>query len=383
MPNNGSNISARCSLYIEKLSKNRRKVYSVLTILLSSLGYMYFLLFPVTFIVSICLLVDLIQGVKSVSDWIWVGLASFIAAISVYVCFYSFKITFQQVQGLKISMNVAPGLCDVIQEVRSHYRRPLIEHIVITDQYEIRLECIPRMGVPILFSNTLVIGLPLLQSLSPDEFRCELSRCIGRHSGMVPGLTSFIYRSRNLWRVYRQTLEKDTRPDFLLLRLFFVPYSRLIDLIAIPAVRQDELIADTCAMDFVDENIMLDTLKSESIARAFLKLHYWTSVRSMAIRDPGTKIRPFAKLEKVLETLSTLESRKKWLNYAYNEERLPGETMPVLRERMEGIGHVKIRSIPGPEASAAKKYLGENKEQIVDIIDKLWCTTTLARGLKE
>lgn len=376
-------LSTRLMLWVEGLSKKRHQTYLFMAYILAALGYVYFLIFPVAAIIALYWLVELIQSSNSVQDWIWVGSVSFIASVCIYQCFNSFKINFSKVQGIKISETLTPGLCEVIKEIQTHYRRSLINSVVITDQFEIRLEYTPISGVPVLFSKALVIGLPMLQTLSPEEFRCEVARCIGQHSGFIPRLTLFIYKSRALWRLYSDSLLKSNKSVLIPFRWFFVPYSHILDLVAIPALRDEVFIADASAMDYMNENEVLDTLKSESISRTFLELHYWSSVRSMVIKNQKAQIRPFAKLEKVLRSVSTLESRKKWLNYAYVADQHTGDTLPALKDRMEDIGHTKIRSVPMHTISAAEKYLGKNMDQIISIIDKLWRTTTLSAWIKE
>ncbi|WP_455216638.1 hypothetical protein [Kaarinaea lacus] len=308
---------------------------------------------------------------------------SFIAALSIYVTYYLLRLKIPQVTGLRLSKNLVPQLFDTVEEVRAHYGRPSIRDIVVTEKYEIRIERIPLKGLPVFFSNTLVIGLPLLQMLTPGEFRCELSRRIGQYSGIFPRKTLFIARASSLWHLYAESLKKHPNRIVRLSGWLFGLYSRLMGMTAIPASRMEELVADSCAMDFMNENEVLDTLKSESISRAFLELHYWPSVHSMAIENTKIQIRPFAKLDKLIKGISTKESRKKWLGYAFEACQLPGDEMPVLRKRMEGIGHMKIRSIPVPGDSAADKYLEGNKNKVVTVIDKLWCSTTLKSWLKD
>jgi hypothetical protein len=103
----------------------------------------------------------------------------------------------------------------------------------------------------------------------------------------------------------------------------------------------------------------------------------------MVMKQPNMCIRPFANIEKVIRSDTMQESRKKMLNGAYLAGQVPGETMPDFRQRMEHMGHSKIRSIPVLGMNAAEKYLGDTKKNIIPIIDKLWQSTTLATWVRE
>lgn len=368
---------------IEKLSDNRNRLYLLLAAILASLGYASLLLLPLSAFVSIYLLPGVVQGVGSPQDWAWVGLLVSLAGVCTYLCLCIYRLKFPPVRGLPLTREMAPGLFDSIKEVRAHFGRPTIEHVVITDQFEIRIESIPKSGVPFRFSNTLVIGLPLLQSLTPDELRCELSRCIGQHSGIIPRMTFFITRSCLLWNQYSDALKNSGNRLLRVLMFYMASYSRLVALVSIPAQRLEEFVADSCAMDYTNEGEVLNTLISASIARMYLESRYWPSVRNMVTRNHGEKIMPFAGVEKVMRKFAAREIRKKWLGYAYHAERRTGDTMPVLKERMEGIGHTKVRSIPIHTVSAADEYFGVFKNRIISIVDKQWCSTTLHQWVKE
>jgi hypothetical protein len=287
------------------------------------------------------------------------------------------------VKGLKLTKEMTPDLYEVISEVRSHYKRPAIKNVVLTEKFECRIESIPRLGIPIASFNTLVIGLPILQTLSPEEFRCELSRCIGQHSKIIPSLTLFIHKSHYLWAMYNESLSKYKKFGTSPLRWFFKYYSRLYRLIASPAIRMEELEADLFALEYINETEVFNALKSKAISETFLNTHYWPGVRDMVMKHPNIAIKPFANLEKSVRSEAAQENRKKWLSEACSANQVPGGLVPSFRQRMQHMGHGKIRAIPVLGMNSAEKYLGDTRKNITPIIDKLWRSTTLTHWVKE
>ena len=368
---------------VEKLAKNYQRIYLVFVVAAAVTGYAYLLFSPAVVLTAFYFLHELIPGVQSNQGWVEIGVTSFVAILFMYASVRTVQLRFSHVKGLKLTKEMTPDLFDVIAEVRSHFKRPAIKNVVITEKFECRIESVPRLGIPMASFNTLVIGLPMMQVLSPEEFRCELSRCIGQNSRAIPSLTLFVYKSHNLWSMYNESLSKYKKFGTSPLRWFFKTYSRLFEIIAAPAIRMEELEADLFALEYINEDEVFEALKSEAISRTLLKTHYWPHVRNMVMKNPNVAIKPFANLEKSVRSDAMQDNRKKWLNDAYITGQFPGDLMPSFRQRMECIGHLKIRTIPVLGMNSAEKYLGDTRKNIIPIIDKLWRSTTLSHWVRE
>lgn len=376
-------LGSRLILPVEKLAKKHQRAYLSFAVAAAVAGYGYLLFSPVVVLTSFYFLHELIPYVQSTQDWVEIGVISFIAILFMYASVRTVQLKFSHVKGLKLTKEMTPDLFNVIAEVRSHFKRPAIKNVVITEKFECRIESVPRLGIPIASFNTLVIGLPLMQTLSPEEFKCELSRCIGQHSKVIPSLTLFVYKSHNLWAMYNDSLKKYKKFGTSPLRWFFKTYSRLFEIIAAPAIRMEELEADLFALEYINEREVFDALKSEAISRTLLNTHYWPNVRSMVMKHPNIAIKPFANLENSVRSETLQNNRKKWLSEAYLTGQFPGDLTPSFRQRMEYIGHSKIRTIPILGMNSAEKYLGDTRKNIIPIIDKLWRSTTLSQWVKE
>ncbi len=376
-------LRSQSVFYIEKLAKQHQHFYLTIAVFAAIAGYAYLLFPPAVVLTAFYFLHELIPAVQSNQDWVEIGIIGFIAILFMYASVRTVQLKFSHVKGLKLTKEMTPDLFDVITEVRSHFKRPAIKNVVITEKFECRIESVPRLGIPVASYNTLVIGLPMMQTLSPEEFRCELSRCIGQNSKIIPSLTLFVYKSHNLWAMYNESLSKYKKFGTSPLRWFFKTYSRLFEIIAAPAIRMEELEADLFALEYINEDEVFEALKSEAISRILLKTHYWPNVRKMVMKHPNIAIKPFANLENSVRTEALQNNRKKWLSEAYLTGQLSGDLMPSFRQRMEYIGHAKMRSISVLGMNSAEKYLGDTRKNIIPIIDKLWRSTTLSHWVRE
>lgn len=368
---------------VEKLSEKNQRAYLVIAFAVSIAGYAYLLFSPAVVLTAFYFLHELIPNANNNQDWVEIGIISLFAILFMYASIRTVQLKFKHVKGLKLTKEMAPDLFELISEVRSHFKRPAIKNVLITEKFECRIESVPRLGIPVASYNTLIIGLPMMQTLSPEEFRFEISRCIGQHSKAIPGITLFIYKSRNLWAMYNESLSKYKKFGTSPLRWFFKTYSRLFEIISAPAIRMEELEADLFALEYLNEDEVFEALKSEAISRTLLKTYYWPNVRKMVMKHPNIAIKPFANLEKSVRSEAAQNNRKKWLSEAYIAGQLPGDLSPSFRQRMAYIGHAKIRTIPSLGMNSAEKYLGDTRKNIIPIVDKLWRSTTLTHWVKE
>ena len=204
-----SELGSGLIFYIEKLAKYGQRTYLLIAVIAAVTGYAYLLLSPAAVLTSFYFLHEMIPAVKTSQDWVPIGLICLTAILFMYTSVRTVQLKFSHVKGLKLTEEMTPDLYEVISEIRSHFKRTPIKNIVLTEKFECRIESVPRLGIPIASFNTLVIGLPLLQTMSPEDFRCELSRCIGQHSKIIPSFTLFVFKSDNLWDKFNESLDKN------------------------------------------------------------------------------------------------------------------------------------------------------------------------------
>ena len=253
MSHNPDNLSSRLAFRAENFAEKHQRLYLYLLVFFSLAGFAYLLLWPFLAITTSYIVVNLFLADGINQNWISTGLITSLLLLSVSLSVQIFRIKYKKINGLKLTRKSVPELFKVVADVRSYYKRPKIHNIVLTDAFELRIEGTPGHWLPLFMSNTLVIGLPLLQTMTVEGFRCELSRCIGQHSKIIPRQSYFIMRMEKIWDLYNDSLIKNSKYCKTPLHWFFSVYSRLFSSISIPAIRIEELNADSSALDYINE----------------------------------------------------------------------------------------------------------------------------------
>jgi len=377
---------SRMEMRVNAFSERYPRGYLCAALVLMLPGYFFLFLFPWLTFEGISVLLEELPNIQATEHWLmeyWLAVEIWVV-ILLFCLFFSlqiFQLHFPRVQGLTISGEVAPALCSLIAGVSRCTKRPAIRNIVLTDQYELRIEATPRSGFPLLMSNTLVVGMPMLQMLSEAQFRGEVMRRFGQYASGRFRPTHWIYRTRLLWCKYRDTLQKRKRIGEIPLRWFFSFYAPLFSGFTLPAARKDELAADSAVLEWLHDRDYFETVKSSAIAVVFLEACFWQKVYQLLRKNSRIKkdtLKPFEKLEQVSGHLKSKAFRQKCLQKAFVEDQDLSRTSPVLRVRMDNIGQSTFRGVPVVEKTAAAACLGNARKNYVSIIDKLWCSTTFA-----
>src|SRR5260370_20353292 len=94
----------------------------------------------------------------------------------------------------------APGLIALVQMLTTRLRTPRLHRILVTTADNVGIGQRPRLGPFGWYRNSLALGLPVLQALSPDEFPAVLAHELGHLSRQHGRFGSWIFRIRVLWQ---------------------------------------------------------------------------------------------------------------------------------------------------------------------------------------
>jgi len=380
---------SRMRLRVNTFSERYPRGYLCIALVLMLPGYFFLFLFPWLVFEGVSVLLQELPNIKASEHWLmeyWfvVDIQVVILLFCLFFSLQIFQLHFPRVQGLKISRELSPALYSLVAGVRKHTKRPAIRNVVLTDQYELRIETTPRSGFPLLTVNTLVVGMPMLQTLSEAQFRGEVMHRLGQYASGRFRPTHWIYRTRLLWCKYQDALQKRKHIGEFPLRWFFSFYAPLFAGFTIPAARKDELAADGTVLEWLNDRDYFETVKSSTIAEVFLETCFWRKVYQLLRENSritshikNDTLNPFEKLEHISGHLKSKAFRGKCLQRAFAENQNIFKIGPVLRARMDNIGQSKLRDVPIVEKTAAAACLGNARKNYVSIIDKLWRSTTL------
>lgn len=353
---------------------NRFPYLAILVGVLAALpGYLVLFGFPVIALLLMLQLPEQFSETITPSDWALLSASLSAIPLCGWLMWHIVQTRFKQPRGLVLEYDMAPVLFALISELETTFSRSRVHRIVLRGNFDIRLIRTPRFGLPFYTDNTLVIGLPLLLSLSPVHFKTLLVRRIGQTGGRNNYLSGWLTQLRNTWPQYRDNYAKTQSIPAIILYAFFKIYIPIYRYLSFFAARQDELEADRYALNIVGDQEMGEAISQELVTRYFLKKKYWPQV-SMLVRDQKDLIIfPFRKMSRMVHGQLNMDSAKRWLATAMNEPSNFTHPLPPLQLRLENIGH-QSASEPTPlRKVAAAEYL-ETKTllQLVEKFDNRW-----------
>jgi hypothetical protein len=349
---------------LETLAESRPRAYLLVTMTLAAIGYAWLLLFPWLVLTGVSSAYEAVTAGPHV-DWsrllIWMVVATGAALVTYHLA--SFRPTLPA--GAMLDRKKVPALFVLINELRQQYHAPWIDRVMISGEFELRIVKTPYCGLPLWSTRTLMIGLPLAQSLSPTQFRCELARRLGQDSRRHNPLVNWLAQLRWLWPLYTNGT-KDGGPGFQPIRWFFKVFAPLYARVSLPVARLDELAADSCAMETCSDEEVLDTITTEAVCHRFIIEKYWPTYQRLTARVREVLPKPHAGMAAVLRTGLQGEKYQEWLMVAINRESRLDESMPSLRQRVDNIGHRKpaTNGLGLAAESAVTVYFGPAGEEL-------------------
>jgi hypothetical protein len=349
---------------LEDFAETHHRGYLLLVTAAALAGYGWLLLFPWLVLAGVSGGYEALTGQPAIA-WNPLLIWSFVAAGSALVTYRMARFRPALPAGIALDRNKVPALSELISELGRHFRRPGIDRVVITGAFELEIVKTPCWVLPMWSVNTLVIGLPLIQSLSAAQFRCALARRLGQFSKRYNPLGNWLYQLRRIWPQYATAVAD---PGFQPVAWFFSVFAPLYERVSLPAARLDELAADGYAMEVCSDEEVLDAITIEAVCRLYLEEKYWPVYRRLSATVRQAMPKPHTGMASVLRAGLRGERGQQWLMKAMAWEPLPNDPMPSLARRVDNIGYLNTRMGEMVTVSAAVVYLGTAVEALDEVL---------------
>ena len=358
------------------------RLYLGVVTLCALLGYIFVLLFPLLMLISLANIYEVFRESEPFA-WQSALIWSSVLILSGVIIYRCTLLKLSPPAGLTINEDKAPELFNKLRELHIRFKRPEIRRIVITGNYELDIIKTPRWILPVWSTNTMVIGLPVMQSLSPKQFDCMVARRIGQFSKRDNLLTNWLYQLRPIWQQCRAACNKQKAPGIEPLKLFLAIYAPFYASVSAHVARMDELNADTYAMQLYNDEEVLEMITADSVCRWYIKNRYWPAVYKVAAFETKSPPRPHSKMAAAVRTNLKGEKLKSLLAGSMNINSRWTDKTPSLVSRVKNIGHEKPYPLePGGE-TAAEHYLGASINGAIDLVDKLWMKALLEKRKRQ
>lgn len=273
--------------------------------------------------------------------------------------------------GRRIVKREAPALFEMINDLRRRLRAPSFHRVLITDEFNACVVQTPRLGVFGWHRNYLIIGLPLMKSLTVEQFRAVMAHEFGHLAGGHGRVSNWIYRLRLSWYRLMDSLTADGRFGTFLFRRFFKWYVPYFTACSFPLARANEYEADAAAGRLTSPEAIAQALTAVEVVGSYLHERYWTDIHRSAENLPQPAFAPYSRLADQLSVDMETAPTQHWLDHALDRKTTSGDTHPSLSDRLSALKQTPQLRLPSRE-NRADLLLGAVLEPITSELDCRW-----------
>ena len=355
-----------------RLNEKLPRVGFGLGIFIALFGILFLLMFPFLFLTLPSELYNTVIHAKELKDWIDAIIQFVLIGVGGAFSWAIYNLKFSVPTGLDVTEEKFPHLTKLIDELRDNFGKPKIDRIVIRDKYEIHVIKTPRTHMPFLNTSTLIIGLPVLQTMSPLYFRALLARRIGQLSTQHTPVTTWLYFLSDIWGQFTSSSKHSKNIFSKILSYFFQLYTPLYHTILMRLIQEEELEADSYGMDLIHVQDMVECIVYEEVVTQFLTKKFWPKIYHMAKRSKTPEFMPYSQMTKVVKAGVTDDEVSETIQAALKIEMNNPGPLPSLTKRLNHLGQVKPIPPKRLTKTAAEYYLGNSLEKIIQLFDKRW-----------
>ena len=351
--------------------------YKFRVALLAALGYAY-LLFIVLILLTITALTLYSVRINYITlKLVWIPLAL------VGLVLQSLWITMPEPDGKELTREQAPVLFDLIDEVNTKLEGPTIHRVLLSDDFNAGIVQIPRFGMFGWLRNYLVIGLPLLRALNPNEFRAVLAHEVGHLSGKHGRFSGWIYRLRQSWSTILDRVYQEKHYAAFLFVPFIKWYAPYLNAYSFVLARAQERQADQYSVELAGKEVAAVALVRLDVKNRSLSENFWPNFFRQSKDQAKTPHDPFAQMLAGLDQPIGSTNTNKWFLEALRVPTGYDDTHPALSDRLAALGFEKegnelfglidaLLVADEQKETAEKFYLRELPDDFLPGFNRLW-----------
>lgn len=372
---------------LEELAKRDPLAYKVRVAALAILAYAYvlFILCLIAAIILACVVIVLSQAKLTIYFQFGGYQIGFVVLylLVLFVC-RSFLVRFAPPKGVPVLSIESPKIFELVNDLGQKLECPKIDGVYLNADFNASVYSMPELG---LFSNHkhyLCVGLPLMQSLSPEHFRAVLAHELGHLSGNHGKFASWIYEVRASSAQLLEIVRKQSAIGGFLLKKFFEWYYPYFNAYSMVLIRQHEYEADRCAAEISGPKAAALSLINCEIKNRYVDLKYWKEMFKHVSDSPFPPPAPFHDLSEVMKSTSMDPDAYKWYQEALCRKTSTAQSHPALKDRIKAIAELQgdqslenlseeeLRICWELEKSAAQEYLQGRLADYERRMDTAW-----------
>ena len=296
----------------------------------------------------------------------------FVILLTIWVLLRALWVRFEAPEGYVLTRKEFPRLFGEIDGLSKQLKALKIHQVILTNQLNAAVVQHPRLGMFGWHRNYLIIGYPLLLTLSPEEMRSVLAHEFGHLSGNHSRFHAWIYRVRLSWLRVMSAFSDADSWGASLMRKFFNWYSPKFEAYSFALARNNEYEADAISAKLTSPQTAASALVNVYATAPYIDDRYWGSYFHHADEVAEPPYAPFAGLVSFLERNPlSREEMKERISAELQVETHYANTHPSLRDRLRNLGEPPPE-VTAPNVNAADAWLGERGRQVMLDFDNQW-----------
>jgi Zn-dependent protease with chaperone function len=280
-------------------------------------------------------------------------------------------VKFSAPEGVEVRRKEAPALFATIDTLRRKLGSRRFHHVLVSNDFNASVVQVPRLGIFGWHGNYLIIGLPLMKSLTPGQLEAVLAHEFGHLAGGHGRLGNWIYRLRLSWYRLVHVLESQESFGVFLFKPFFGWYAPYFNAYSFPLARANEYEADAAAARLVSARAAAEALTNVEVIGSYLGERYWPEILGKADEIPHPAFAPFSSMGGRLSAGVEETDAQRWLERALAHQTNVDNTHPCLADRLKALGE-KASLVPPAPGKAADQLLGGALARITAQFDAQW-----------
>lgn len=267
-------------------------------------------------------------------------------------------------QGREITRQDAPQLFAALDRMRTQMKGPRFHHVLVVDGVNAAVSQRPAFGLVGWPRNYLLLGLPLLESMPPEEALAVVAHEYGHLAGSHGRFSAFIYRLRHTWgtvQAYTDHIQGWLGKLVAPLIRWYAPYFNAYTFVL---ARADEYQADAASAELVGAGPAAHALKRVNLV-APQHERFLEQTFNRITQDPKPPADLMQRWAAVATQPAPAKDAERWLGQALDREGHFTDSHPTLRARLTALAALapageQAQALPPAVqgASAAQAWLG-------------------------
>jgi Zn-dependent protease with chaperone function len=276
--------------------------------------------------------------------------------------------------GRELPRESAPTLFQRLDDMRTRMHGPGFRHVLLTDELNAAVVQHPRLGLLGGHENYLLLGLSLLQVLTPDEAMAVVAHEYGHLAGDHGKFGAFIYRLRGAWARMQAMSREWTDWGSRLVAKLFDWYAPFFNAYTFVLARRNEYEADRSSVELVGRDSAASALARINIAARFEGERFWPGINARVRDEAEPPAARSADWALAWRERVTHEERRTWLADSLQRMTDHSDTHPALTDRVRAMGVDPVTLEPPPPAaiSAAQDWFGAKLPVLQSALDGEW-----------